>query len=325
MRPVRCWNPLPAAATSSWTPVSRPLPADSPEYPETRDEIRRSGPSHCPSVTMSSDPLLLARAATARPREGVTAPPARPRTTTSNPSSKITAQSIAASFGCGTSATFAKSPPCSWRARSPRRGIPIMATCPPAAVMVASRPMRTEAAPSTLTTVPRASPPRGSRSPIGVGTGSIRRVDCAVATIGVGSRSSTGWSMTEGVAGSVPSERAGIDAILRRSCSSFSALLRTADTGVTWSDSSVMTICPPTAHFPSLTIVEQTFDVICLGSNDGRRTCRRRGVPSLSAPPSGRRLGPGPEKSDGFPCRKDEKKDDTQQTRTRICGRDQAA
>lgn len=48
-----------------------------------------------------------------------------------------------------------------------------------------------------------------------------------MATIGVGSRSSTGRIITEGVAGSVPSERAGIDAILRRSCSSFSALVST--------------------------------------------------------------------------------------------------
>ena len=63
--------------------------------------LRRSGPSHCPSVTMSSDPLLLARAATARPREGVTAPPESPRTTTSKPSSRIAAQSIAASLGWG--------------------------------------------------------------------------------------------------------------------------------------------------------------------------------------------------------------------------------
>lgn len=59
---------------------------------------------------MSSDPLLLARAATARPREGVTAPPARPRTTASKPSSRIAAQSIPASFGSGTRASFAKSP-----------------------------------------------------------------------------------------------------------------------------------------------------------------------------------------------------------------------
>ena len=48
-----------------------------------------------------------------------------------------------------------------------------------------------------------------------------------MATIGVGSRSPTGLSITEGVAGSVPSERAGIEAILRRSCSSFSALFST--------------------------------------------------------------------------------------------------
>ena len=94
MRPVRCWNPLPATATSSRTPATRPLPADRSVYPDTRDEIRRSGPSHCPSVTISSDPLLLARAATARPREGATAPPASPSTTASKPSSRIAATTL---------------------------------------------------------------------------------------------------------------------------------------------------------------------------------------------------------------------------------------
>ena len=59
--PVRCWNPLPAAAMSSRMPVTRPLHADRPVCPDTRDKIRRSRPSHYPSVTISSDPLLLAR------------------------------------------------------------------------------------------------------------------------------------------------------------------------------------------------------------------------------------------------------------------------
>lgn len=46
-----------------------------------------------------------------------------------------------------------------------------------------------------------------------------------VVTIGVGSRSPMGLSITTGVAGAARSERAGIDATFRRSRSSFSALV----------------------------------------------------------------------------------------------------
>ena len=104
----------------------------------------------------------------------------------------MAATSTGSDPGSGINANLFNCAPISTAARTPNRGSPMTATCPPALVTAATTPSNNEPAPDTETTVPRTNPPCGSTPAMTSGTGRTERVRPAAFGDEAVDRSSTG-------------------------------------------------------------------------------------------------------------------------------------